>query len=316
MKITISILLLAIFGACLAQIDNVELSGATGLYGEQDNLHAFCHDEANGIYQYKYPVGFGYGNLTRTGNNSWTGRGTWVECGFIGGEIITIDSNGISLNWWFNEEGDAEKFLQQNATGTSGAPSSSQQTVFRNTRKQVPFVLEKSANTTTPTLEQCWWTNQVVLVGGGTNSNNTGSGTSGSAATLEGEWRGSEYDQRFCIIGNVFSRSSYNGTGQVGIDAGTVKDNIIFTGHFIEFQDFQTCLQGCDIFKVGGDGSFLYEIWTCSAYADQPPAEIFNERLQKLPPLQESGDVPLCLFAPAPAFGYIVQELSNATFPE
>jgi len=276
------------------------LGGSTGLYGSNEtDFHFWCHDPTAGTYQYTYIAGFGYGNITAQSDGTFVGEGIWVSCGTIGRERITISGDMWTSTWWYKEEGDTTNpgFLTMPKLPSQGNP----------------ITLMKAANDTSGTApnvtaETCWWLNQ---------------GIDTTTVNLGGSYQDT-YISSFCLVGNMFVRGSYNGTdpGSTQISAGYFSgvnvDNIGATGNFVEVHA-PTCLQGCDIIKLVGDGNELHEKFWCTLDITRNLTEPFGTEAlfaSRVGPASTSiNETDSCFFAVQPQFGYVATPLANATFP-
>jgi len=275
---------------------NLNLTGgATGIFVSGNSTWWFCHDVNTTVYQYTDKAAFGVGTLAQTGNNTWTGSGQFIKCGGVkGSETITFFSNNGTLISERSYNGIA-------ALGLGKINSTT-------------LVFEKNG-TSEPTPGQCWWLNEEHF----------------GVKTIQGSWQGPVFYYDTCLIGNSFSRIYYNGTANVttgnatsgsnstgsnetsqqvfeGFESGITLLDIGFSGDFIELRNFTFgCDQGCDLFKVGGDGDFLYDRYFCTLEPTQDDVG-YDEYARRVnsTTLSHDHELPsLCLFAIQPEYGYL-----------
>jgi len=278
------------------------LGGTTAVYGTNEtDFHYWCHDPTAGVYQYAFIGGWGHGNITEQ-NGSFVGEGIWVTCGTVGRERITISGNTWTSTWWYIQEGDTTNplFLSNGKLPSQSNPITLQKFGGSNETGGA-----QSNETETATAQSCWWLNQ---------------GIDTKTTNLGGSFQGS-YFTSFCLIGDAYVRGVYNGTdvGSTEVFAGYYSavgvDFTGSTGHFVEVFA-RDCYQGCDLFKLIGDGNTLVEKFWCRIDFTENLLGFGIDISRRVSPAVTSiNETNSCYFAAQPAFGYLATPLSNATFP-
>jgi len=222
----VAILLLAA-SACYAQT----FGGFSGVYGET----TICLDEAEGIYQYTYNHGFGFGKIDDNGNPV----GRWVEANQeFGWERWTINDTHIGSYWWYETEGDADEI----------GPNP---------------IWYDLISSDAPSAEDCWWLDTEAAEDDDISASWTFEPTETNAEF--------QYKYELCQTGRNALRGHYTSEADTeGFFVGTGDDEgFWFSGLWFETKNFELdteCNDGGQIFKLGGDGTILYDRYWCGDY--------------------------------------------------
>jgi hypothetical protein len=243
-------------------------------------------------------AGFGYGNMTEQ-NGAFVGEGVWVTCGTVGRERITISGDTFTSTWWYKEEGDTTNpaFITVNKLPSQGNPIT--------LTKSGGNTTGSSAANQTATEDTCWWLNQGVDL---------------HTTNIGGKWQGGFFTS-ICLTGADFARGGYNGstppdpTVFAGSYYGVNADSIGLTGVSIEARA-DSCFQGCDMFKLTGDGNSLAEKFWCVLDITTDLLGFGEDRAHRVAPAETSiNQTNSCFFAVQPQFGFTPTALANASYP-